>query len=199
MKENKPVEIPEDDWAQTPPTVRAFVSQSLRQIEQLEARLQTAPPDAQAIAPPVEEEAPPSISVSETSPPRLRPRHTLNRLALIVLAVASAAAGQSLFAHDSLWDGLLLYTLAALLFVRGLRGNATSSSGQLWPDLTKPLELRQGARQTVGLVALTGAVLLSIIAYRAFGQTETIAIAWNFYLWMLKDEFGRSIVRAVIS
>src|SRR5262245_57185199 len=48
MNENKPREIPEEDWAQTPPTVRAFVSQSVSQIEHLEAQLHAAQPDGNA-------------------------------------------------------------------------------------------------------------------------------------------------------
>jgi hypothetical protein len=183
--QGKPVEIPEEDWAQTPPTVRAFVNQAVMRIGQLEAQLQAAQPESQPLSATVEGAETADTSVIEASPPRLRPRRTLNRLALIVLAVALAVAGQSLLAQASLWDGLLLYVLAVLLFGWGLRNTPAPSSGQLWPGLANLLQLRSGARRGWGLVALAGSVLLSLLAYQAFGQKDMLPAAWNFYLYSL--------------
>lgn len=185
MKEGKPVEIPDEDWAQTPPAVRAFVSQSVTQIEQLEAELQAARPKSQAISAAVQGPALPPVAAIEPTIPLVRPRRTLNRLALIVLAVAGAAAGQSILAQDSLWDGLLLYTLAVLLFVWGLRDAAAPGLFQPWPGLARPLQLRQWPVRALGLALLAGSLFLSFLAYRAFGQKEMVPAAWNLYLYSL--------------
>jgi streptogramin lyase len=186
MTERKPAEIPDDDWTQTPPVVRAFVSQSALRIEELEAQLQAIHPDSQAASLATESGAVLQATAVEVPQPRLRPRRTLNRLALLTLAVVLAGMGQYLLIHDSLWDGLLLYILAALLFGRELRDAApVPRSVNLWPGLAKPLPVRQGISQTLGLVALGGAVLMALIAYVTFGQQELLPQAWNFYLYSL--------------
>ncbi|HXV99161.1 MAG TPA: glycosyltransferase family 39 protein, partial [Anaerolineae bacterium] len=185
MTENKPVEIPDEDWAQTPPAVRGFVSQSVARIEQLEAQLQAVQAESQAKSLTVEPVAIAQMPASEASPPRLRPRRTLNRLALLVLAVAIAAVGQSLLLQDSLWDGLLLYIVAALLVAWGFRDTPGPSSGQPGAGLAKDLPIRQGISQTLGLVALGGATLLSLMAYQAFGQKAMLPSAWTLYLYSL--------------
>ena len=59
----------------------------------------------------------------------LRPRRTLNRLALAVAGLGIASLGQIALGRDSLWEGLLLYGLALVLFVRAL-------AGQLYPAYT---------------------------------------------------------------
>ncbi len=185
MTERKPVEIPDDDWTQTPPAVRAFVSQAAMQIEQLEAQLQAIQPDSQAAPLTTASAAASPASDVEVPQPRLRPRRTLNRLALLTLAVVLAGAGQYLLIHDSLWDGLLFYLLAALLFGRGLREASISGSDSLWASFAKPLQVQQGTIQTLSVAVLGGAVLLALIAYYAFGQKELLPRAWNFYLYSL--------------
>ncbi|MBE7468232.1 MAG: hypothetical protein DPW09_14550 [Anaerolineae bacterium] len=174
MTERKPVEISEEDWDQTPPAVRAFVSQ-------LEARLQPASSNSTGASFPTSV----STSPTELAQPHLRPRRTLNRLALIALTLALAAAGQYLLINNSLWDGLLLYLLAALLFVRIPGSAKLSSLNYAWPGLAKPIQVRQGFIQTLGLGVLGGAVLLGLAAYLAFGQNVNQPQAWAFYLYSL--------------
>ncbi|MCL4304071.1 MAG: glycosyltransferase family 39 protein [Anaerolineae bacterium] len=185
MTERKPVEIPDDDWTRTPPAVRAFVGQAASQIEQLEAQLQTLHPDSQAASLATAAAAASQASAVEVPQLRLRPRRTLNRVALLGLAVVLAGAGQYLLIHNSLWDGLLFYLLAALLLGRGLRDASISASDNLGASLAKPLQIQQGIIQTLGLVVLGGALLLALIAYYAFGQKELLPHAWNFYLYSL--------------
>lgn len=168
MTEHKPVEISDEDWDQTPPAVRAFISR----LGQLQVVSPAAPTPA------------PIVAVGE-SQPRLRPRRTLNRIVLIALALALAAAGQYLLIYDSLWDGLLLYLLAALLLVR-ISGHAIfSGSNYTWPGLAKLPQARQGFSQTLGLGTVGGAALLGLAAYFKFGQVVTLPQAWMLYLYSM--------------
>ncbi|MCK6628830.1 MAG: PA14 domain-containing protein [Anaerolineae bacterium] len=185
MTERKPVEISEEDWNQTPPAVRAFISQSIGQLEQLEAQRQAISPPSPADSLTADTPASASTSPAELAQPRLRPRRTLNRLALLALTLALAAAGQYLLIYNSLWDGLLLYLLAALLFVRISASAKLSSLNYSWPGLANPIQVRQGFIQTLGLGVLGGAALLGLAAYFAFGQKVNQPQAWAFYLYSL--------------
>ena len=50
----------------------------------------------------------------------LQPRRTLNRLALAIAGLTAGVIGQTFLNQESLWDGLLLYGIAVILFVRAL-------------------------------------------------------------------------------
>ena len=68
----------------------------------------------------------PSSTKESTQPSQnsgLKPRRTLNRLAWALVGLVLAFLGQAAFNQDSLWDGLLLYGLAAIIFVRALAGH----------------------------------------------------------------------------
>jgi 4-amino-4-deoxy-L-arabinose transferase-like glycosyltransferase len=101
-----------------------------------------------------------------TSETRLRPRRTLNRLFLGIAGVAVAAVGQLFFAQESLWDGLLFYAIAILLFNAALTNRAFPN---LQSQIPHPTSLHSGWRQQIGvwLILLAGAV--SIFAYNLFG------------------------------
>ncbi len=78
---------------------------------------------------------PPTESPTEQpAPPRsqtpARPRRTLNRLALALVGVIAAAVGQYFFSQESLWDGLLLYGVGVILFVRALGSHWSLVTGQ---------------------------------------------------------------------
>jgi hypothetical protein len=66
------------------------------------------------------------LPISETNQPfektHLRPRRTLNRLALALAGVGVGALGQYFFSQQSLWEGLISYGIAAILFVHALAG-----------------------------------------------------------------------------
>ena len=102
---------------------------------------------------------------------RLRPRRTLNRLALAVAGLGIAALGQMALGRDSLWEGLLLYGLAMVLFVWAL-------AGQLYPAYTFSLfqaevpTLHFGWRQSLGIWLVMLGLGTSILGYNFFGREE---------------------------
>ncbi|MFN8454440.1 MAG: PA14 domain-containing protein [Anaerolineae bacterium] len=73
-----------------------------------------------------------SPNLPENNPPltapRLRPRRTLNRLALAVAGVGLGGLAQYFFSQQSLWDGLLFYALAVVVFIRALSKGSCENS-----------------------------------------------------------------------
>ncbi|NJN93877.1 MAG: hypothetical protein HC875_07195 [Anaerolineales bacterium] len=130
-----------------------------------------------------------SIDSHSTQPPinqpiensRLRPRRTLNRLALAVAGVGVGALGQFLFSRGSLWEGLLFYALAAVLFVRAVAGHTADLTILALP-LPYSLNLRAGWRRNVGVWLLVLALGLSIVAFDFFANVESYPQAWWLYL-----------------
>lgn len=112
---------------------------------------------------------------------RLRPRRTLNRLALAVAGVGFGGLGQLLFSHSSLWDGLLFYGVAVILFVRAVASHTDDLAISTEPRLFN-LSLRVGWRRNVGVWLLVLALGLSLVAFDFFANVETYPQAWWLYL-----------------
>ena len=114
----------------------------------------------------------------------LRPRRTLNRLALALVSLALAAIGQMAFAQGSLWDGLLLYLFAAILFVRALIHQAFPRFKVTLPhaQIMTWLATNSGKQGQIGMGLIVAAVVLSILSFNAFEQPERIHLAWWLYL-----------------
>lgn len=116
--------------------------------------------------------------------PRLRPRRTLNRLALALAGAASGAAGQILFNQDSLWDGLFLYGTGVTLFVAALashRPGPAALTGDPGAE-AEPAALRSGWRLTVGLWLMLLAAGISVFTFRLFASQDTYPQGWWLYL-----------------
>ncbi len=118
------------------------------------------------------------------APTRLKPRRTLNRLALAATGVLVAAVGQYFFGQQSLWDGLLFYLIGTILFVVALRPHLYSTykfslPHPYWPPI---FTTRTGWQRLVGgwLMALAGSC--SFFGYRLFKQGDSIHLAWWMYL-----------------
>jgi len=108
-------------------------------------------------------------------------RRTLNRLALALTALAIGAAGQHFLGRGSLWDGLLFYALAAILFVRAIRLPATAAVRLSLPGLNIP----RGWRRNVGIWLMLLALGASAIGYNFFGTPNAQSQAWSLYLTSL--------------
>ncbi|MBN1219279.1 MAG: glycosyltransferase family 39 protein [Anaerolineae bacterium] len=127
----------------------------------------------------------PAVPNSERTQARLRPRRTLERLALASLGVAIGAAGQYFFGQDSLWDGLFLYGVAVILFVRALSGHLPRlQSPEHYAPGCQPtsLNLRGGWRRNVGIWLIVLAVGISFISLDFFGREDARQQAWWLYL-----------------
>ncbi|MDM8529323.1 PA14 domain-containing protein [Anaerolineales bacterium HSG24] len=120
------------------------------------------------------------LSESEVVSKPLRPRRTINNLTIALLGLMMAIGGQYLFSQDQFWDGLLLYGIAVILFVKGV-------SHQLKPALEFAssdfrLGLATGWRQNVGLWLVVIAIGISLLAYRFFSDTSNYPQGWWLYL-----------------
>ncbi len=124
--------------------------------------------------------------------PGLRPRRTLNRLALALLGAALGAAGQYCFSRQSLWDGLLFYALAVVLFVRALASHLPAS--QFIVLGFDHLNLRQGWPRLVGVWLALLALGASVISLNAFGGEDTLRQGWWLYLGSLTLLVGGVLV-----
>ncbi|HEX9925181.1 MAG TPA: glycosyltransferase family 39 protein, partial [Anaerolineae bacterium] len=122
----------------------------------------------------------------EASPPkaRLRPRRTLNRLALGLAGLTVAALGQLFFSLESLGDGLLCYGLAVILFTWAL-------AGRLYPHHS-PLPPGQPAMQlsrwpgiwrfNFGVWLILLAVTISFFAFNFLPNDDARRLVWWLYL-----------------
>lgn len=121
---------------------------------------------------------------TETKPQnRLRPRRTLNRLAIGLLALAVGGVAQAAFEYGSLWDGLILYVIAAVVFVRAL-GNRIYPAYKFRlpnPRMTGALTATAGWAQRGGVWLIALAVVSSIFSYSFFGQDGSLKQAWWLY------------------
>ncbi|RME40953.1 MAG: hypothetical protein D6796_16475, partial [Caldilineae bacterium] len=109
------------------------------------------------------------------------PRRTLNRLALALLALAIGGGAQSAWNRQSLWDGLLLYGLAALLFVRALGEGETRPALAPGGGLFVRLRWAGGWRQLTGGWLLAIAVAASVVGYGVFANDDALPQAWRLY------------------
>ncbi|MCB9077402.1 MAG: glycosyltransferase family 39 protein [Anaerolineaceae bacterium] len=118
---------------------------------------------------------------------QLRPRRTLNRLALALVAIAIAAVGQMALVQYSLWEGLLLYLMAAILFGRALVHQSYPNFKFYFPNpyLANSLTVTQGRQKTTGLGLIGVAVVISCLSYTYFGQLDHQHLAWWLYLTSL--------------
>ncbi|MFQ5578785.1 MAG: hypothetical protein ACE5G8_17545, partial [Anaerolineae bacterium] len=103
------------------------------------------------------------------------PRRTLNRLASALLALALGGAAQAAFGRHSLWDGLALYAVAAVLFARAV---GRAGPGRTRKRVVAPPELSGGVRQVAGGWLVFGALLFSLAGQRAFAAPDAQAQAW---------------------
>lgn len=111
---------------------------------------------------------------------RLRPRRTLNRLALALAGVGVGALGQFFFSRESLWDGLLFYVVAVVLFARALAGHTDDMAITSDPS-PRVLAMRTGWRRNVGVWLLVLALGLSGVAFNFFANQESYPQAWWLY------------------
>ncbi len=116
-------------------------------------------------------------------------RRTLTRLAWAVIALALGWMAQELLQDNWLWEGLLLYAVAALLFARQLRQAPPSRTTQAGPPEGSALPLSRysdhsaakSARRYLG-PGITGlSMILSIVALLHFGRLDNAA-GWICYL-----------------
>ena len=113
-----------------------------------------------------------------------RSRRTLNRLALGLLALGVGWLAQASLRQQGIWDGLLLFTVAAILFVKAL-GRVDDGRPAWWPPypgLFAPLRLRSGNLGWVGIVSMFLALALSLLGANLFDNLKTIEQAWQLYL-----------------
>jgi DNA-binding beta-propeller fold protein YncE/4-amino-4-deoxy-L-arabinose transferase-like glycosyltransferase len=123
-----------------------------------------------------------------TAKSRLRPRCTLNRLALALGGVAAGALGQYSFSRDSLWDGLLLYGVAVILFIRALAYHLPRSQPQEQAAsgcTFQTLNLQAGWWRNVGVWLILLAAAMSFMALNFFGNPDARLQAWWLYLGSL--------------
>lgn len=129
-----------------------------------------------------------SVSTIETHPaatapeskPRLKPRRTLNRLALAVFALLVALAGQYFFNQQSVWDGAFFFVVAAVLFVRAV-GPQIYPHYKLTP--VKFARLNTAAwRRNLGLWLILMALGVSGLGYTFFGRDDVRLQAWWLYV-----------------
>ena len=114
----------------------------------------------------------------------LRPRRTLNRLTLALTGVAAGGLGQTFFYQGSLWDGLLLYAIAAILFAYALANRTFPKSRPLVapPPLLPSMVIRQGWRRNFGVWLILLGLGISFVALNFFGNDEARLQAWWLYL-----------------
>ncbi len=115
---------------------------------------------------------------------RLRPRRTLNRLALALVGVMSGVLGQVFFSQESLWDGLLFYGVAIILFNWALAGRLYPSAqvSSLNSQVSNSLALQEGWRSKVGVWLIVLAVGLSGLAFNFFAIEDALRQAWWLYI-----------------
>ncbi|GAB4433352.1 MAG: hypothetical protein Kow0031_14910 [Anaerolineae bacterium] len=122
---------------------------------------------------------------SPTEEPRpaagLRPRRTLNRLALAGVGVGLAGIGQYFFSRQSVWDGLLFALLGAVLFVRAV-GRHIWPNSTLTPVHPSSFILHPSAlRRYGGIWLVITAAGISTLGYSFFGRDDALTQAWWLY------------------
>lgn len=139
----------------------------------------------------------PESTITKSKPHNgLRPRRTLNRLALALAGVAAAILGQITFGYGTLWDGLLLYGLGLILFIRALVDHPYpnykfSLSGA---DFAQAPLVYRGWWRVVGGWLILLAVGASIFGYISFSQGNGILQGWQIYLASLGLYLGGALL-----
>ena len=121
-----------------------------------------------------------------------RSRRTLNRLALGLLALGVGWLAQESLRQQGLWDGILLFVLAAILFA-GALGRTDAGRVAWWPPypgLFARLHLRSGNASWVGTALLFLALVLSLVGVNLFENLKTIGQAWQLYVGSLLALLG---------
>jgi hypothetical protein len=116
--------------------------------------------------------------------PRLRPRRTLNRFALALAGVGVGALAQFFFSQQSLWDGLIFYAIAVVLFIRAL----ATSANQVDPILPQNSylssffsQLHPGWRRNMSIWLMILALGISAVAFRLFDTEDANPQTWWLY------------------
>lgn len=114
----------------------------------------------------------------------LRPRRTLNRLALALAGVVTAILGQITFGQGTLWDGFFLYGLGLFLFIRALADHPYPNYKFSLSDaaFTQTPLAHRGWRRLVGVWLILLAVGASVFGYISFGQENDNLQGWRIYL-----------------
>jgi 4-amino-4-deoxy-L-arabinose transferase-like glycosyltransferase len=113
----------------------------------------------------------------------LRPRRTLNRLAISVQALGLAGIGQYFFSQRQLWEGLLFYGIAAVLFVWAVASRLHQApSLSLSQQVDAPKIIHGGWRRNVGVWSIIVGLGLSVLGYSFFGREDATLQAWQLYL-----------------
>jgi len=107
---------------------------------------------------------------------RLQPRRTLTRLALALAGLVAGVIGQTFLNQESLWDGLLLYGIAVILFVRAL-ADRLFLNYQL-PNVRHQLAIRTGWRRNIGIWLILLAIGLSFVSFNFFAADDARLQAW---------------------
>ena len=139
---------------------------------------------------------PPTETKQPVSKSQLRPRRTLNRLAWALVGVALAILGQIAFDRESLWEGILFYGLAVVLFVRTLvdRPYPNSKFANPDPHLTNILTICRGWRRLVGVWVMVLGTGISVLGYSFFENPDAQIQAW----WVYWVSIGLFIVGALL-
>lgn len=122
----------------------------------------------------------------------LRPRRTLNRLALGLAGVACGALGQFFFSREALWDGLLCYAIAVILFNLALVKRFFTRPPA--PDVPHTLGIQSNWRLYVGVWLIILAMGISFFAFNFFSNSEALLIAWWVYLVSLVMLLSAAVV-----
>lgn len=124
-----------------------------------------------------------TTDTSQTGPPgHLKPRRTLNRLALAGAGLVLGLLAQAAFRQESLWDGLLLYGLAAVLFARALASRSASKNYGFTLIAANTLTIRAGWQRNIGVWLILLALGVSIMGYTFFERHDARQQAWWLYL-----------------
>ncbi|MEM7031735.1 MAG: hypothetical protein AAF629_19430, partial [Chloroflexota bacterium] len=112
-----------------------------------------------------------------------RPRRTLNRIALALLAIGLAAIAQSSLRQGGVWDGLILFVVAAILFVWAVGRTSTTTLPRLVPyrGLFSVVRIRPGPLGWTGAFLIGIAALISYVGQQLFFEVDTWSQAWFYY------------------
>lgn len=117
----------------------------------------------------------------------LKPRRTLNRLALAIVALLIGLAGQYFWGQGSVGDGLLFMAAAVVLFALTV-GHRLNPAAPF--NLSNPLQadapaIHAGWRRNAGIWLMLLGVGLSGLGYDFFGREDAQMTAWWLYLTSL--------------
>ncbi len=118
----------------------------------------------------------------------LRPRRTLNRLALAFVAICVAGLGQYSFQKQVISDGIILYLIAIFLFSKAI--GVIENRQRYWITPYRGLFNHLGIAEQkwqhiAGGVCLILALGISYFGMIKFEVVESYWLGWNMYVWSL--------------